>query len=69
MDNVGENLHFQHKLNKNLVLRDMGTTVKYTAPYTPQQNGKVERTFPTIFACTRSNFKEAKFDLRTRQVL
>ena len=28
MDNAGENLHFQHELNQNLVLRNMGTTVK-----------------------------------------
>ena len=27
MDNAGENLHFQHELNKNLVLSYMGTTV------------------------------------------
>ena len=35
MDNAGENLHFQHELNKNPVLRFMGTTIQYTAPYTP----------------------------------
>ena len=47
----------------------MGTTIEYTAPYTPQQNGKVERTFPTIFARTRANFNAAKFDLSTRKLL
>ena len=35
----------------------MGTTVKYTASYTMQQNGKVECAFPTLFerACAACN--------------
>ena len=59
MDNAGENLHFQHELNKDPVLRFMGTTVEYTAPYTPRQNGKVEHTSPSIFTRTRANFNSA----------
>ena len=47
----------------------MGTTIEYTTPYTPQQNGEVESTFPTIFVRTRANFNAARFDLRTRQLL
>lgn len=39
------------KMNKHLVSR--GIKVEYTAPYTPEQNGKVERENRTIVECAR----------------
>ena len=46
----------------------MGTVVEYTAPYTPQQNGKVERAFPTLFGRARAACNGAKLpeDLRKK---
>ncbi len=49
MDNAGENIHIEKSIRSDPVLSEMGTIVEYTAPYTPQQNGKVERAFPTLF--------------------
>ena len=42
MDNAGENVYIEQAIRLDPVLCEMGTVVKYTAPYTPQQNGKVE---------------------------
>ena len=57
MDNVGENLYIEQAMRSDPVLCEMGTVVEYTAPYTPQQNGKVEQAFPTLFsrACALCN--------------
>ena len=46
----------------------MGTVVEYTAPYTPQQNGKVERAFPTLFGRAQAACNGAKLpeDLRKK---
>ena len=38
----------------------MGTVIEYTAPYTPQQNGKVEQAFPTLFSRARASCNRAK---------
>ena len=38
----------------------MGTIVEYTAPYTPQQNGKVKCAFPTLFGRACAVFNRAK---------
>ena len=42
MDNSGENVYIEQAIISDLVLCEMGTVIEYTAPYTPQQNGKVE---------------------------
>ena len=44
MDNAGENIYIENAIRSDPVLCEMGTIVKYTAPYTP-----VERAFPTLF--------------------
>lgn len=44
----------------NLYCEEAGITRNYTAPYTPQQNGVVERRNRTVAAMTRSFLKEAK---------
>ena len=43
MDNAGENIYIEQAIRSDPVLCEMGTVIEYTAPYTPQQNGKVER--------------------------
>ena len=47
----------------------MGTVIEYTAPYTPQQNGKVERAFPTLFSRARALCNGAKLDTTLRKKL
>ena len=44
-DNAGENLAFE----KAAKSEGLGLTFEYTAPGTPQQNGKVERKFATLY--------------------
>ena len=63
MDNAEENLHIQVMLNNHPILHQMGTNIKFTGPFTPQQNGKIERVFPILFARVRASFNAARFDL------
>ena len=49
-DNAGENVAFQ-KEAKN---EDLGLVFGYTAPDTPQQNGRVERKFQTLHGRVRA---------------
>ena len=60
MDNAGENIYIEQAIRSDLVLCEMGTVVEYTAPYTPQQNGKVEQAFPTLFSRARALCNGAK---------
>ena len=60
MDNAGENIYIKQAIRSDLVLCEMGTVVEYTAPYTLQQNGKVERAFPTLFSRAHASCNEAK---------
>ena len=68
MDNAGENIHIERGIRSDPVLSEMGTVVEYTAPHTPQQNGKVERAFPTLFGRARAACNGAKLpeDLRKK---
>ena len=49
-DNSGENNAFE----KQCKSKGMGITFEYTAPGTPQQNGRVERKFATLYGRLRS---------------
>ena len=49
-DNAGENLGFEKLCQKE----GAGTVFEYTAPGTPQQNGRVERKFATLFGRVRA---------------
>ena len=49
-DNSGENNAFEKECKR----RGLGITFEYTAPDTPQQNGRVERKFATLYARVRS---------------
>ena len=61
-DNAGENDLIEVKL------RDigMGTKVEKTAPYTPEQNGIVERPFQTLYNSVRSILKHVNVKLFSR---
>ena len=60
MDNARENLQIQKHLNNHPILHDMGPKIEYTAPFTPQQNGKIERVFPNLFARVRASYNAGK---------
>lgn len=49
-DNSGEN----NALQKSCKQEGLGITFEYTAPDTPQQNGRVERRFPTLYGRVRA---------------
>ncbi|MCP4746914.1 MAG: transposase family protein [Desulfobacteraceae bacterium] len=49
-DNEGENL----ALEKACEQEGLGITFEYTAPNTPQQNGRVERKFATLYGRMRA---------------
>ena len=42
----------------------MGIVIEYTAPYTPQQNGKVEHAFPTLFGRARAACNGTKLPVK-----
>ena len=64
-DNAGENKSLQHAID------DEGLNIKfeYTARNTPQQNGKVERAFATLYGRMRAMMICAKLDAQTKQQL
>ena len=65
LDNAGEN-----KSLNNLCLKEgLGIKFEWTAPGTPQQNGKVERKFATLFGYARAMLNEAEVPLGTRKGL
>ena len=69
MDNAGENIYIKKAIRSDLVLCEMGTVVEYTASYTPQQNGKVEHAFPTLFSRARAACNGAKLPIELRKKL
>jgi transposase InsO family protein len=54
-DNAGEN----HKLEEACKREGLGIQFEYTAPGTPQQNGRVERKFATLYARVRAMLNHA----------
>ena len=66
MDNAEEKIYIKKAIRSDPKLCEMGTVVEYTAPYTPQQNGKVECAFPTLFsrACAACNGAKLPIELR-----
>ena len=44
-DNAGENMILKRKSEE----LGMGLTIEFTARYTPQQNGRIERKFATLY--------------------
>jgi transposase InsO family protein len=50
-DNAGENKAFQATLNEDMPYE---IQFEFTAPYTPQQNGRIERKFATLYGKIRA---------------
>ncbi len=57
-DNAGEN----KVLEKECQTQGLGIQFEYTAPGTPQHNGRVERKFATLYSRIRSMMSEANFE-------
>jgi transposase InsO family protein len=64
-DNAGEN----KALEKACLKEGLGIQFEYTAPGTPQQNGKVERKFATLNARVRAMLNHAGLPSKLRQGL
>jgi hypothetical protein len=64
-DNSGENQKFQKDIEADETLNPI---FEFTAPYTPQQNGKIERKFATLWGKVRAMLNSAKlpWNLRNR---
>ena len=56
-DNAGENIKTEEECFK----QGFGITFEYTSPNTPQQNGRVERKFATLYGRVRSMMNAARF--------
>jgi hypothetical protein len=54
-DNSGENMAFKKRHDAST----FKAIFEFTAPYTPEQNGTVERAFPTLFGKTRAMLNAA----------
>ena len=61
-DNAGENIGFQDECKKE----GLKLEFEFTAPNTPQQNGKVERKFATLYGKVRSMLNRARLPERWR---
>ena len=48
---------------------ELGVQIEYVAPYTPQQNGKVERQFPTDLKRANAMLDMVKLSARIKQKL
>jgi hypothetical protein len=66
LDNSGENTAF-HKLVQ--YKSEFNIKFEFTAPGTPQQNGKVERDFATLYGKTRSMLNAARITVAIRKGL
>src|SRR5210317_1253340 len=64
-DRAGENEKFQKDAEEN----GLGLTFEFTAPNTPQRNGRVERKFATLYGRMRSMLNVARFPKDKREKL
>ena len=64
-DNAGEN----EALEADCKQEGLGIQFEYTAPYTPQQNGRVERMLATLFGRCRSMLNGARLGESKRRLL
>jgi transposase InsO family protein len=49
--------------------KDLNIKFEFTAPYTPEMNGKIERKFATLYGKTRSMFNGARLTKELRNGL
>ena len=64
-DNAGENI----SLDRSLLREGYDIRFEYTASGTPQQNGKVERAFPTLYGRIRACFNYQRINGALRESL
>ena len=64
-NNMGENIKQLKEACKGVT----GLQMEYTAPYTPQQNGVVERGFVTVRDMAHAMMIDARLNEKTRQLL
>ena len=64
-DNAGENLMTERKCKEE----GLGIKMEYTAPNTPQQNGRIERKFPTLYGRVRAMLNAAQVSKTLRKGL
>ena len=64
-DNAGENISFEKECARN----KMNIKFEYTSAGTPQQNGRIERKFATLYSRVRAMFIGAGIDERLRKLL
>ena len=64
-DNAGEN----HALKNKMDLEGLNVKFEFTARMTPQQNGKVERAFATLYGRMRAMMTAANFDTKEKHEL
>ena len=64
-DNAGENISFEKECARN----KMKIKFEYTAAATPQQNGRIERKFATLYGRVRAMFISAGIEGRLRKLL
>jgi hypothetical protein len=65
LDNSGEN----QKLKQLTTIKGLPLTYEFTAPGTPQQNGRVERKFSVLYSYMRSMLQNAQLPQDIRQKL
>jgi Reverse transcriptase (RNA-dependent DNA polymerase) len=66
LDNAGENESLQELIDST---DDLKIKFEYTAPYTPQQNGKVERKYATLYGKVRAMLNAARLTRRLKNGL
>ena len=62
-DNAGENMSLKQACEQE----GLGIEFEFTAPGTPQQNGVVERAFPTVMGRARAMMNVAGFTKHKRE--
>jgi hypothetical protein len=65
-DNAGENKSLQNQIESK---KDLNIKFEFTAPYTPEMNGKIERKFATLYGKTRSMLNGARLTKELRDGL
>ena len=63
-DNSGEN----NALQRSCKQEGLGITFEYTAPNTPQQNGRVERRFPTLYGRVRAMLRDVSVSINNKRL-
>jgi hypothetical protein len=63
-DNSGEN----NALQRICKHEGLGIKFEYTTPNTPQQNGRVERRFPTIYGRVRAMWRDISVSINNKRL-